>query len=390
MDFLQRHLSRPLSVQFEITNICNHRCRHCYNLDSNITNRPNQHADDDTVMRCAEKIVDNKIFSVVITGGEPLMNRKLTEKLIAYFYDNSIKINLNSNITLFDSTFIEFLKSYKVSLLTSCPSGDSNSYRSLVGVDNFPTFEKYLKRIVQVGIPCTVNMVVTKDNYSQIKETAKWVKSIGCSSFAATPMSLNMEYPRYDLLLSTEMTHEVIYQLLWCETALGLRVDILEALPKCAFPKDVIKGHHRFLNRKCQAGRTGVAISPFGEVRPCAHNPVSYGNILNDSLEEIWSRMYAWRNDSLCPIECKNCGWLSKCYGGCRVNAKTKLASWNAPDIWFSHVIPEKPLSHNRTKLSLSNDQIITVNNKIRFRQEDSETIVGFNYRDNIYFMINC
>lgn len=389
MEFVHHSLSRPLSAQFEITNRCNHRCKHCYTLDSDTNNRPQEESSDDVVLSCAKKIVENELFSVVITGGEPLTKRNLSEQIIELFSHHSIKINLNSNITLFDENFITFLKKHRVSLLTSCPSSEANSFRELVGVDTFPLFKKKLRLVLDADIPCTVNMVVTRDNVSEIRETAKWFKQMGGKSFAVTPMSLNMTYPRFDLLLSSNELGEVIHQILWCEKEYDLKIDILEALPKCAFPEDVLKESHRFLNRKCQAARTGVAISPSGEVRPCAHNPTSYGNILETDLRDIWASMYEWRNNTFVPKECSDCAWLSKCYGGCRVNANTSHFSWQAPDIWFRSPLYEKPQKKNDVFINPTDDQILLINHSLRFRKEEEGLVVGFNDRDSIYFMVN-
>jgi hypothetical protein len=57
-------------------------------------------------------------------------------------------------------------------------------------------------------------MVVTKDNLHEIRTTAEKIKQLGCSSFSATPMALNMDFPRLDLLLSEDEIRQVIADLL--------------------------------------------------------------------------------------------------------------------------------------------------------------------------------
>lgn len=39
MQLVHKYLSVPLSAQLEVVDTCNHCCIHCYNLDSNISNR---------------------------------------------------------------------------------------------------------------------------------------------------------------------------------------------------------------------------------------------------------------------------------------------------------------------------------------------------------------
>ena len=334
MQIVKRHLSLPLTAQLEVTDFCNHRCIHCYNLDSEIKNRPMRKVDDDTVLACAQKLVDNKIFSVIVTGGEPLLKKELTKKVIRLLKKSQTKVSLNSNITLLDDDFIGFLKEQKIGLLTSCPSGVESSFARLVGIDNYSVFETNVKKLVAAGVRFTVNMVVTKENQHEIRTTAEKMSALGCKSFAATPMGLNVEYPRLDLLLSIDEVRDVIADLLWIEDSLKMEVDILEVLPKCIFPEYVLKGKHHFLDRKCTAGRLVIAVSCNGDVRPCPHNPYSYGNILQEDLRNIWEKMSSWRSLQYVPEECKDCTWLNRCNGGCRTSAKVFNGDWDKKDMW--------------------------------------------------------
>ena len=125
-----------------------------------------------------------------------------------------------------------------------------------------------------------------------------------------------------------------------------MKVDILEALPKCVFQEEILKGKHHFLNRKCQAGRTVIAVSCNGDVRPCAHNPYPYGNLLKEDLRDIWKKMDDWRSTKYIPEECKGCTWLHRCNGGCRTSAKVFNGDWDKKDMWCTGTI-ELPQQHN-------------------------------------------
>ncbi len=388
MHIEKKYLSLPLAAQLEITDFCNHKCIHCYNLDSNVENRPARKVSDETVIACAQKLIDNKIFTVVITGGEPLIKKDLTKDVITRLCANNIKVSLNSNITLFDDEFIEFLKQSKVGVLTSCPSAIPSSFGKLTGTDNYVAFENNLKKLVNAGIRFTVNMVVTKDNLNEIRSTAERLKQLGCRSFAATPMGLNVDYPRFDLLLTTNEVQKVIADLLWAEEILGLKVDVLEALPKCLFSDKILSEKHAFLNRKCQAGRTGIAVSCSGDVRPCAHNPTTYGNILQEDIKSVWAKMSDWRSSQYVPEDCKECTWVNRCNGGCRTSAKTIHGEWSSKDMWATKPIKTMPPKQNNPIL-LSTDTKLKINHDFLHRQEDENAVLVYNTNNDIYFMIS-
>ncbi len=389
MQIEKKYLSLPLTAQLEITDYCNHRCVHCYNLDSEVQNRPSRKVSDETVLACAQKLIDNQIFSVIVTGGEPLIKKELTKKVILLLKENHTKVALNTNLTLADDDFIQFLKEQKVGVLTSCPSGEESSFAKLVGIDNYKLFESKIKKLVDAGVLFTVNMVVTKDNLHEVRLTAEKMKAIGCKSFAATPMGLNVEYPRLDLLLSVADVRKVIADLLWIEENLKMRVDILEALPKCVFPEDVLKSKHSFLNRKCQAGRTVIAVSCNGDVRPCAHNPYSYGNLLKEDLRDIWQQMSEWRSAKYVPEECKDCSWLNRCNGGCRTSAKVYSGDWDKKDMWCTGKLTMPAPRNEQPEIELQPDTQLQIVDNIKIRHEDENAYVIYNVTDDVYCMVN-
>lgn len=75
-----KYLKVPLYAQLEITDLCNHKCIHCYHLDSELNNRPIEVINDKTVLECAQRLVDNNIFEVSITGGEPFIKKKIVSE----------------------------------------------------------------------------------------------------------------------------------------------------------------------------------------------------------------------------------------------------------------------------------------------------------------------
>lgn len=381
-------LTVPIMVHLEITTNCNHRCLHCYKLDSDISNRPIDIIDEEVVYGNAVKLIENHILQIVITGGEPFLRLNLLKRIINLANKSGVTVSVNTNLTLADDDIISFLKSTNTRILTSCPSGIENSFDKLTLTKNFKVFEKNLKKCIESGIKTSVNMVVTKDNLLEIIPTAEKIKALGCTSLCTTPVALNMDYPRPDLLLSIEDIHQLISDILWIENNLGMKVDILDGLPKCIFPTTILKEEHLFLYRRCQAGRTFVAVSPDGSVRPCANTSFSYGNINTESLCSIWERMYYWRSDKIIPKECNGCLWINRCLGGCRSNAYALKGKWNATDIWDVTPLKFAPPNHAK-EVILLDSTILTYNQSISVRKENENAYLVYNVRNRTFCMIN-
>lgn len=370
-------LSLPITAQLEITEICNFRCQHCYRLDSDY--QPDV-VSDETVMAAARALAENKVFNIIITGGEPLTRPKLLEQLLEYFDKMDCNISINTNLTLLDDNFIEMFKKYSVrNLLVSCPSFDKEEYETITRTKRthgFDRFKKNLAILSEAGIHYTINMVVNQLNKNSVYETAVFVKSLGSKSFGATPMALNPLYPRKDLLLTVDEVQHMLLELVRVQKELGLEIDVMEALPKCVIPEQLVQDGVFFTKRKCQAGITVCAVSAKGDVRPCTHNPKSYGNLIETPLKEIWQNMSAWRQMDFVPDECRNCQLVASCHGACRINAMTLNGSLKERDIWMQEPIKDAKLNKNTIELS-PDTKLRLVKCKIKTRPEtDGYTLV--------------
>jgi radical SAM protein with 4Fe4S-binding SPASM domain len=278
-------------------------------------------------------------------------------------------VSINTNLLLLTPEIVTKLKELEInSLLVSCPASDPRIYRQITRCGDYSRLCSKLKLLLNSGISCMVNMVVTPTNHSFIRSTAVDMSKLGIKRFAATPASLNVEYPDYQELLSEQQTITLLEDLRWCADNLGLEVDVLEPMPKCFFPSWCWGKNYAFTKRVCQAGRMSVSISNIGDVRPCSHNPVSYGNLFQETLEEIWAKMNIYQENSV-PAVCKCCPVVSSCNGACRTNALAATGLLNKPDRFtVGHINwpPGKP-----TEITISGDSVVHFKGTLRWRQED-------------------
>jgi MoaA/NifB/PqqE/SkfB family radical SAM enzyme len=105
------NIKGPLVGQIEITDKCNIRCLHCYHLDNRLCSQACKSIDlpDAMVMDLAQRMIDAGIFNAVITGGEPLIRKRLTIELVRLFVKNKVLVSLNTNLLLMDQATITAL-----------------------------------------------------------------------------------------------------------------------------------------------------------------------------------------------------------------------------------------------------------------------------------------
>lgn len=370
----------PALVQWELTGRCNYRCQHCYLIDESAAASQAELPDDD-MWRIAETLVKHRLFFVTLTGGEPLIRGELVVELCRYFSENGVRPSLNTNLVLLNDNLLSRLKVRGV--LVSCPSSIPEHYRAITRTGNYDRFEGVLRQVLSAGIGLTVNMVVNKLNLAEVRQTAIRMAELGVRKFAATPVSLNAGVPRYDLLLSLAEFQGVINDLIWAHEELGLHVDIMEALPRCAIPDRAFELDLPFIYRSCYAGRRNGTISPMGDVRPCGHNPNRFGNVLDTPLAEIWDGMQNWRQ--LVGNEHRNClacDIQSSCDGGCMFGGHPKDPGRLTAEEYL--IVSQQP-ARQRQPIELSEDTVVRSGRSFLSRPErDGWLVCSGSARDMI------
>ncbi len=372
------NINLPLTAQLEITDRCNLRCPYCYFFNSCVP-RKSCDLSNEKIMSLAKQIVSLRLFSVVLTGGEPLIRKELVISLVEYLKRNNLYVSLNTNLTLMDKETLKIIANLGIDgLLVSCPSSNTEIYKLMTGGADYIQFRKKLEMIIETGLHFSVNMVTNKLNLHSIRKTAINLKFLGIKRFGATPMALNVNNPRLDLFLEKEEVKQLVDDLVWIEEHLKIEVDIFEAIPKCLLPEDIYYKDLGFLERKCQAGRTVVSIASDGSVRPCSHNPDIYGNLFNESLESIWSKMKKWRNDGYIPDECGKCKMLYRCLGGCRMTARAFTGNPKGEDPWSYPPLKKDRFRAERVSrdLNINSNTIVFPSKEFRWRKENDYYLV--------------
>ena len=275
----------------------------------------------------------------------------------------NLGVSLNSNLVSLTRFRAHELRSLGISQILTSLTGSAPELHDKI-VQSKGSFVKVVGNIQMAqeeGIQVIVNMVVSKINLSDIKETAKLISSIGVKKFTATKAGCPGNCSDFsEFSLSHEEFLRYLRDLREISEELGFEMDALEGYPLCGIGD--LNRYRSFIkkSRKCFAGVTTVTIASNGEVRPCSHLDISYGNLFKEDLKEIWTRMGVWRDGTYLPIVCKSCKLLPACGGGCRMEAKMRNGSLFSMDPYCV------PRDVERSFSSLQEHRKIIVENQLK------------------------
>jgi radical SAM protein with 4Fe4S-binding SPASM domain len=166
--FVEWHYEIPLknysrkTLWIEVTNQCNYRCIHCYNLS-----KP-----DNTDFLNTQKIFDiiDQAFSfrfntIQFSGGEPLLHPDIGLILQQASKYNFKAIELYTNLFLLDADHIEILKDHNIHVATTMLGASSKVYDKCTNhIGSFIRWQKNILNLKENDIALRISVVRMKQN----------------------------------------------------------------------------------------------------------------------------------------------------------------------------------------------------------------------------------
>jgi len=356
--------NKKMTVQFEVTHECNHKCFYCYN-----PNRACNNLNDYNYLREMASIT----ASLVITGGEPFLYYERTLSIVNYAMNFGIdRISINSNASLLNANkIVELHNLYpNLSFLISFPSADRNNYRLITGCDDFDKVLENISLLVKVfGAERVVaNMVINQINKNDICKTANTLFDVGLRIFKHSIMSPFKKGISYAL---SDIDIDYVFKELSCaqKRRPWIMFGSTHAFPLCRIPNEMLNSNIPFV--KCGMGQAVSCLSVDGKLYPCPSMLDSkYGISLSDYAKGK-SHLLS-HNDILENISnpCKDCALLKYCGAGCvRENNANMNDIFSAP----------------RFAKRLSPKEIIIKKIRLGIPVENLTDIFSFEKKDNYY-----
>lgn len=319
-----KDLSAPLNISVEMTSLCNVKCIHCYNTRQ-IGSIQHNSLSKEKINHIIEQLMKNRILSVGITWWEPLIKKEEVLYLIEKCTNHGINTRLNTNLMLLTEEIADDLKKSQLkSILTSLTSYDEKTHDQITGRQwNFQKVIRWIQLALEKNIKVGVNMVLTQKNKDHVYKTGKFAHDLWVKGFFATKWSRPIHIPHFEKYsVDQEDVIKSLEDLIRIKEEFWMNVDVLECYPLCLLWED--EKFSIFTNHKCTAGVSSATIWPNWDVRSCNHASKVYGNIFSQELSDIWRQMKERRTGELLPEKCCCCDYLSKCTGGCRMEAESK------------------------------------------------------------------
>ena len=278
-------------IQWHITNLCNLRCQHCYQEDFS--------KKEDLSWSGLKKISDNilstlqewdKKACINLTGGEPLLKPELFSLLDELDQEPVVEeLGIITNGLLIDREVVRRLSAFsklkkiKISL-------DGADAKTNDEIRQRGTFERVIQNISLIKEESRFEIVfmftLMKRNFRSLLSLIHLCQDLGVNGLILErfiPWGRGREI--MDEVLSKEQWKEVVEGLLKLFSAERVEHHFY---PFQGFQIIFRENEMELLGAPCVIGRDGLCIMPNGSVFPCRRFPISIGNLLSDSLRQIW------------------------------------------------------------------------------------------------------
>jgi radical SAM protein with 4Fe4S-binding SPASM domain len=346
----QRYVA-PLMVVWNITEVCNLSCKHCYQESA-----PRRARDEMTLeqkLHVVDQLGANGVPLLAIAGGEPLACRDLWPVLEAA-RRNRIHVTLASNGTLITPEIAARLKDAGVKYIEisvdSASPAEHDGFRAQAGA--WARATQGIRYSVDAGIDTGLATCLTRRTAAELDALVDLAVALGCDTFSHfnfIPVGRGRDMSDLDL---APAEREKLLQRLNVHLQAD-RMRIVSTAPQ--FGRACIQygpddgyfatGHGgrgkgqktQVLSRYvggCGAGRCYCAIEPNGVVTPCVYirtKPV--GDLRTERFADVWNnQLFAVLSDrNNLSGHCRVCDYRSYC-GGCRARALAYTGDITAPD----------------------------------------------------------
>jgi radical SAM protein with 4Fe4S-binding SPASM domain len=330
----------PLVVVWNYTDLCNLRCRYCY--QSAGKPKPDELNFEEKI-DLVNQMVDANVAFVAFSGGEPIMGDRFWDVLD--YASRFMHTSLASNGTLLgDRETVQKLVDHGLkNIFISLDGASAESHEFIRGRGNFARTIRGIENCVaNPHLHVGINMVVTRRNLDEVPAMIDLARKLGVNSFSHynyIPTGRGSDDFEDDL--TAEQREQLLdllvdYHMRRNETGLNV-ISTAPQYARVIWERSGRKSagifHYTADNATsitgiieyaggCGAGRVYAAVQPNGRMTPCVFMPgVTIGYIRERSFLDIWQSS----ETCLAMVDRENYHYHCPTYkyicGGCRARA---------------------------------------------------------------------
>ncbi|MGQ9456377.1 MAG: radical SAM/SPASM domain-containing protein [Armatimonadota bacterium] len=272
---------QPTVCTLQVTTRCQANCIHCSAARHKRKDVPELSTDEwKKVIREAEKL---GVVSVVFTGGEPLLRPDIFELIEWVDKNEAVALMFTNGMLLTEENVRKLAKAGLWCVHVSIDSPDPKAHDEMRRLPG--SFEKAiegLKRCKNAGLLTGISTYATPERLhnGQVIQMIELARSIGTD-----------EITIFDVVPTGRLLLEDSKHLLSDEDKAEL-CRIEDEYNKNKPPLVITQAHvNGPTGVGCYAGWCQFYMTAYGDVTPCDFTPLSFGNVREKSLEDIWSDM---------------------------------------------------------------------------------------------------
>jgi MoaA/NifB/PqqE/SkfB family radical SAM enzyme len=295
----------PFTLDINPTDKCNLRCIHCWQRAFEKIDSSYELADEKLFEIVREAIKFGVEEFEITGGGEPLIRKELTSKIMEIIKKNKKFGNITTNGILFNSDDVRKIVKIGWDRITFSLDGpDAKTNDSIRGKGSFENVMKsinlfnQMKRRMKRRLPTLkFNVVINKKNYNKIGKMIELAKEVNCSIVHFDSLTVHSEIGKKIRLTKKQEEEFDKYVDTTKKLAESLRIltDINSLtsvfLEKSNEMEEILEreGDSKdFFSLVCYEPWWHLVIKTNGTVQPCCLYDEKEENVKNKSLRKIW------------------------------------------------------------------------------------------------------
>ncbi len=276
----------PATANLAITTACQCKCVHC-SFDPMI-DRSRKELSSDEIKSVVTQAVGMNATLVIFVGGEPLLHKDIYDFIRHVDRNRAVPMIFTNGWLLTDENVARLVDAGLYSMNISIDSIDPAEHDELRGLKG--AFEKAIeggKRALAAGLLVGISTYATHERLEEgkVEELLQFAQKEGFNEvtiFDCIPSGKFLK--RGDIILSGEDKAKV--------TALAQRYHNMDH-PMGVVAQSIVNSPK---GAGCFGAHSELYMTPYGDIAPCDFNPISFGNVREASLKDIWVTMVSHKD----------------------------------------------------------------------------------------------